>query len=455
MILYLLKVCIYQGVFLLGYHLILRNQTFFKVNRLYLLTSLIIAFALPLIPIQNELVVIDNSPIVEWIPTANSLEEIVWIRNAENLSISNRGLENPLLLAYFFGTAFLLFRFGYNFYKTFQLKNKHELIKSTNEMKVFRIPSPQPFSFFNWVYIPSKIWNTSNFKKVLAHERQHVHQRHSYDRVLIDFITALLWINPFMYLFKKWLLEVHEFEADAAAIDHCGDKVSYQMTLLDLATVSPKSGLVSFFNFSIIKRRIMMMNQKKSTKSAILRILIVAPAIIGISILFSFRPKEVSHLNVIGSMGDIYQLLEVQESGNIPSIFPVKVEENVRVKISSGFGMRMHPIEKVKKMHKGIDIAIAKGTPVIASASGTVEYVRNDPNGYGKHILIDHKSGFKTKYGQMDSYIVKVGQLVKKGEIVGYVGSSGKSTAPHLHYEVYKEGSHVNPSDYINDYKAQ
>ena len=128
-----------------------------------------------------------------------------------------------------------------------------------------------------------------------------------------------------------------------------------------------------------------------------------------------------------------------------PTISPLKGD----AKITSGFGMRLHPIHKVKKQHKGIDFKAAMGTPVYATSDGVVKKVGIMPKGYGQHIIIEHDDHFKTLYAQLSKMDVKVGDEVKRGDQIGAVGSSGMSTAPHLHYEVIKDGVRVDPEEYL------
>ncbi|MCB0704827.1 MAG: M23 family metallopeptidase [Saprospiraceae bacterium] len=133
-------------------------------------------------------------------------------------------------------------------------------------------------------------------------------------------------------------------------------------------------------------------------------------------------------------------------SADPPSIAPL----SGNWKISSGFGMRIHPFLKENRMHSGIDLPGKIGTPVLATGSGVVEQVEYSPETYGYHVKIRHDDHFQTLYAQMTENIeVKVGQKVEIGTIIGHVGNSGKSTAPHLHYEVLKDGVHVDPENYM------
>tara|TARA_B100000809_G_scaffold237763_1_gene257853 strand:- start:16408 stop:17379 length:972 start_codon:yes stop_codon:yes gene_type:complete len=135
---------------------------------------------------------------------------------------------------------------------------------------------------------------------------------------------------------------------------------------------------------------------------------------------------------------------------SIPAIQPVANKELKRM--ASGYGYRIHPIYKTRKYHWGMDFSAPKGTPIYATGNGKVEYAKRSKRGFGNHVKIDHGFGYKTLYGHMDTYIVRNGQKLKRGDLIGYVGSSGTSTAPHLHYEVHKAKRKVNPIYYyFND----
>ena len=134
----------------------------------------------------------------------------------------------------------------------------------------------------------------------------------------------------------------------------------------------------------------------------------------------------------------------------LPAIQPVSNKNLSRM--ASGYGYRIHPIYKTRKMHSGMDFSAKTGTPIYATGDGKVSKVRKSRRGYGNHVTIDHGYGYKTLYAHMTKYIVRKGQKVKRGEVIGYVGSTGTSVAPHLHYEVHKDGRKINPVNfYYND----
>ncbi len=149
------------------------------------------------------------------------------------------------------------------------------------------------------------------------------------------------------------------------------------------------------------------------------------------------------------SYDEIVELAENKEKlfAAIPAIQPVANEELIR--LASGFGYRVHPIYKVKKLHTGIDFSASIGTPIYATADGTIEDVNVSFSGYGKTLIIDHGYGLKTTYAHMHEFAVKEGEKVKRGQVIGYVGNTGTSTASHLHYEVIKNGSKINPVHYF------
>ena len=127
----------------------------------------------------------------------------------------------------------------------------------------------------------------------------------------------------------------------------------------------------------------------------------------------------------------------------IPAIQPVSNRDLDR--IASGFGMRIDPVYGTVKMHKGLDFTAPQGTPIYATGNGTIEVAGQTGDGFGNHVVINHGYGYETLYGHMYKVKVKVGEKVKRGEVIGWVGSSGKSTGPHCHYEVHINGQEVDP----------
>ena len=133
----------------------------------------------------------------------------------------------------------------------------------------------------------------------------------------------------------------------------------------------------------------------------------------------------------------------------LPSIQPVDNKDLKRM--VSGFGRRIHPVYKTITHHDGMDFAAATGTPIYATANGTIEKSTYDRGGYGKHVIINHGFGYKTLYAHMNEIKVSKGATVKRGDVIGYVGNTGLSVGPHLHYEVHYKGKKENPSFYYHN----
>ncbi len=131
----------------------------------------------------------------------------------------------------------------------------------------------------------------------------------------------------------------------------------------------------------------------------------------------------------------------------IPAIQPISNKQLSR--IASGFGFRIDPIYKTPKSHMGLDFAAPTGTPIYATSDGIIKFSGFSTNGYGNHVIISHGFGYETLYGHMVRVSATQGQQVKRGQVIGYVGSTGKSTGPHLHYEVHKSGVQVDPINFF------
>jgi hypothetical protein len=138
----------------------------------------------------------------------------------------------------------------------------------------------------------------------------------------------------------------------------------------------------------------------------------------------------------------------------IPAIQPISNKDLKRT--ASGWGYRIHPIYKIRKFHYGMDFTAPTGTEVYATGDGYIEFMESSKRGYGNKLVVNHGFGYKTLYAHLNSFNVKKGQKVKRGDVIGFIGNTGLSTAPHLHYEVILNGKKVNPVNYyFNDLSAE
>ena len=152
------------------------------------------------------------------------------------------------------------------------------------------------------------------------------------------------------------------------------------------------------------------------------------------------------------SFDEVFEMAKKKEEmlAAIPAIQPVSNKDLKRM--ASGYGYRIDPQYKVRKMHHGMDFTAPRGTPIYATGDGKILRVERKRTGYGKSVRVDHGYNYVTLYGHMSKINCKVGQVVKRGDVIGYVGNTGKSFGPHCHYEVRKNGKPINPANfYFND----
>lgn len=459
-IIYLVKVVLIQAIFFGCYLVLFRKSLKHGWNRLFLLTALISSFFIPLIETRSPLPVeqIRSEYVITWIQDSMVEFELIPFENSASDPFTSVLQLLPLL----YGLVVLLLLGRSVFYLLLlqKLKKTTAYVDKT-WFKLFKTSHNRSFSFFSNVFIPQSLFGSHAFDQVLTHECVHVKQRHSIDRLFLDFIVSLFWFNPFIYLYRNALIEIHEYQADEAVIKRFHDPVGYQEVLFTQLQSTSYSGLVSHFNFSMIKKRIVMMNTHKRKKGGwiyISALPVIATVIFAFSSKEAIDPIEKVGENIAGMLMPensnlgFFKLPDILESQDdfTPSISPVQKTDVTR--LTSGFGMRMHPIKNKEMMHRGVDFSCKVGTEIFATADGVIESAEEKFGGYGKQVVVKHGESFSTLYAQLSMIHVSKGDGVKKGDVIALSGNSGASTGPHLHYEVHKDGNPVDPLDYIKDY---
>ncbi len=174
------------------------------------------------------------------------------------------------------------------------------------------------------------------------------------------------------------------------------------------------------------------------------------PKEVTLTVVAQEKPKEEPKEEPKPAKKEVTTLVPLPEEGaSVPCITPLPKGKSI---ITSPFGTRMHPVLKVPKMHAGVDFGSGMNAEVYAAADGKVTLAQLN-NSYGEYVIIEHKNGYTSVYSHLTKYTVKVGQKVKKGEIIGYTGKTGRVTGPHLHYEVRLKGTPVNPDGYLTHKK--
>jgi len=512
-IIYILKSAMVLGLLYVLYFVLFRKETFHHLNRIFILGAMVISLVVPSLNIQLNKPVSHVENDFNYVNDAflDFSETVEYVKITTTKQVESYPVIVWLLLA---GMVISVFRVGFQLFSIYKNIKKYE-VKTFGKYNYVLIDRHySTHSFFNYIFVQKSEFKKKRMKEVLLHEQVHSDQLHSVDLLLIGFLSVLQWFNPFIYLFKRALVETHEFQADWAVIRQGIDKSQYQRLLLAHARSVVIAGLTSSFNQSIIKNRLKMMNKIKSGNKVVIKYLLVFPIVFFIGIVFAISQGKIENsiVEVISispegdsiagysdfaiievpmddqaefkadklyseNSSDIYMEghVSIKSKNNsykvnadnivyrekerrlyafsddyVPSISPIKDQDIL--KITSGFGMRMHPVLKKQMMHNGIDFSAKEGTEIVATANGTIRSANHDKN-YGNRVIIDHGNGFSTSYNQMQKWIVEPGKSVKKGEVIGYVGSTGMSTGPHLHYEIMKDGKFVDPDDYIEKSK--
>lgn len=407
------------------YWLFLRNLTFYKLNRVWLLAIIPLSILIPQIdvfPYGLEQYLTQNVDIY----VAHENELIVDSsseRTQEGVSINWSEISFRL---YSFVSTSVLLVFIMQLLKLLNLKRRLSITRKEKYTFVFLPEGSASFSFFNNIFIPHSYFLNGQFDPVVEHEKVHAKQKHSLDLLLAECFKACMWLNPLVYIMSKEIKTIHEYLVDEELLKKQVDLHDYVDMLMNHVFAKNIPSLVNGFKGSILKKRIIMMTSNPSKKYNKWLYLGILPMVL--VLIFAF-----------GSNGD--------QKDHVPMISPVK--QGGEVKITSGFGMRRHPISKERKMHTGVDLKAPIGTPVFATANGIVIKKDIQPDGYGKMIVVQHGKTYQTVYSQLSAFNVEAGDKVEQGQKIGAVGSSGRSTGPHLHYEVIKDGKKVNPQEYF------
>ena len=440
---YLIKVNLALVLCWALYWVAFRKLTFFRWNRFYLMGSLVISLLMPLLRLQwnNRMGVAAGIGGIDWAYVDHlASTPVSWTAHAEAWS------PIPVLLYSYAAVALIfLIRSGWKFRQLLRgLESSRRIVKG--RVKVYvqdqRMGS---FTLFRRIYLDRFSYeNPSSY--VLRHEMAHAVQLHSIDLLFMEILAALLWFNPLLFVLLRYIRENHEYLADRYARGDQNSLAEY-LECLKAETIRHFAPVpASYFKSSTIKKRIIMLTNHTSNKNHLWRYMGILPLVAVMLVLFhapSTRGQALSAMipelrtGVASSSG---------RAEAVPSVFPLP--EKYKQKITWGYDQEaIHPISKKKATHLGIDVAAPKGTPVKATGDGVVRKAVTE-KGWGKLVVIEHDQGFTTFYAHLDEIGVEPGMKVAVGQIIGKVGNTGQSTGPHLHYEVRKNGEHVNPAHY-------
>lgn len=419
-LIYISKVGIVFTLLTLAYFFFFRRLTFHTLNRAVLLSIIPLSLVLPLLNFGVHSPVYYDMDEIEWLEFG-AAETLLIAESA--VSDLNTDYWSYLSMIYWIGFAVSVVLLVINAIKLFHKMRSSRKIYSES-YTVLQSEVESTFSFFKWIFVPRQ-YNYQNDDPIIKHEFAHIKLLHTYDLLITEFFIAFTWFNPFGFLFRKLMQSVHEFQADEYVLSNSIKKSEYLSLMLDKLMNKDQFSFTSSFKSSTFKNRIEMITKNKSQKLATIRYAVIIPLIAMVLMSFS------------------------EGVGTIPSIKPI--EEGKYKKVSSEFGLRMHPIYKVEKFHPGIDFSTEMGTPIRATGNGVVSMVKINVGGHGMQIQIDHGSGFVTSYCNLSEFVIEQGQVVKQGELIAYSGNTGRSTGPHLHYEIRLNGKPQDPQDYFKE----
>ena len=269
-ILYLFESGVCLAFFYIVYWIFLKKETFFNLNRLFLVSSIGLSLIIPLIRISFPITFITSRPLLERTYSAGL---------TATPQTASLGVSDILLLIYFTGAGFLLLRFGFKLLLVFLLIRKNG-VQKCNGLKVVSIErNCSPFSFFNYVFISRSSVSDDDFQRIISHEMIHIKQYHSLDLIILELLTIYQWFNPFVWPYKGSLKETHEYLADDAVIAQGCNAAKYQLLIFEQYVGAKLFEFANNFNQSQIKRRITMLTKGKSKRWAKLKMLTMLPII--------------------------------------------------------------------------------------------------------------------------------------------------------------------------------
>lgn len=442
---YLFKLSICFGLLYFCFKLFLANDTFFRFNRYVILFGALICFILPFLKITLAKTSILQAPFA-------ALEELIFpydYPEIENLLVKNETALIPdtepvfspwiigLLCIYLAGIIINIFFLAKSILSMYKLINSGKKEKYGMYSLTVIGQDISPFSWRNNIVISAEDYKY-NSDEILAHEIAHIKSKHSYDLIFFELVGLVQWFNPAVWLLKRELKNIHEFQADTTALQSGIDATKYQLLLVKKAVGYSSYTLTNSFNHSKIKKRITMMLKEKSNKNGRLKLLLFLPA--ATLAMFTFARSEILKTE---------EETNSHESTNIFSepknySFPLK---NVR-KTPAPFGMRTHPASGKQFHHNGIDM-VGLGKDTIYAFYDGVILMAERQDGYGNVILISHEGGLESLYAHNSKNLVQAGDQVYSGMPIGITGNTGLSTGEHLHFEIRENGTPVNPEQFF------
>jgi TonB family protein len=318
------------AVFYLIYLVFLKKDTYFNRNRTFLTASILLSVIIPLIRIPLSSAPVALEPFIQ-------LDELLIRANSSTPSeaLSNIVTQNRLLSVYFAGVVIYLLVFFFRILQLGLWALKYEKGNYGNAKIISVKKDISPFSFFNWIFLPENKENDSGKDEIIFHEMIHVKQLHSFDIILTELLIAFQWFNPFAWLYRISLKEIHEYIADSKVLQKGYDSKNYMQLILNEIFGIQYFTMGSYFNNSIIKNRMIMMTKNKSSIFSNLKLLAIPPVVIALMLAFSCTKKEEKKVLKPDNSTEQIKTIEADDEGEI--FFIVEEMPDFQGKKEDGF----------------------------------------------------------------------------------------------------------------------
>lgn len=469
---FIVESLICSGLFMVLYRLMLAKKVSFRICRAYLIVTMVLSVTIPIMDVP--LYPSENlARLGEWtvfsfddfgaVPA--DLEEAVAVNhNSEAIKpessahITGKSIYLKLILTilYTLVVVISLALIANNTARIYRLRSKSKLTYEEDYTLAEHEDIKTPFSFIRTIFMGFN-YEPQERRQILTHEASHVRHRHSYERLFMSALRSVFWFNPFFWMAEKDLEEVQEWEADKDVLDEGWNLKTYRTTIFkQLFGYNPD--ITCGLNHSLTKQRFIMMTQSHRGKGTWIRLAATLPVIAATFFAFGCGTKQAEMTEVSTNLTDGTEATYIDMCP--PCDATVSNEFN-----AGGAG----------RSHTGIDYVLNEGDPVYATADGEVSAItRDDSNGL--MLTLKHADGYETRYAHLSTVYIyteisfegpnvrykKLGSIltdadhsdltvtgggkVYKGQLIGFAGSTGSATGPHLHFEVRKNGNPIDPS---------
>ena len=448
MFLYLFQTTLIFSTLFLVYKVWFSKFTFHSFNRYFLVCILPVSLVLPVL--VHLLPPIEQHPIEEIPQLFEHITTITTSSLSSTTAITKEDSSIPIdymtigYIIYCIGVGICVFRFLSSMRRLYRIKRQSVLIKK-DEYLIYESPVSTIFSYFHWIFVPK---GESYDALVIMHERAHILLRHSIDVLLTEIYIIFFWWNPLVYLFRKSLKSIHEYQADQYVLAKDVKTSAYLQLIAQSIAITKTNPLYNYFQTPILKKRIQMMTKNTSHYLLKLTYIVIVPLCILLVVAFT-KPRANNTIVVENNIdvGTATPHTAISATTAVPT-FAFPIEGSSREQITAFFNITIkEPKTKKRKVHTGIDIKAPLGTPIIATADGTV-FLSKEVGNWGNLLKIKHDDNYETWYAHLKDFEAHYGQSVKKGDVIGYVGMTGNTTGPHLHYELHHHKKSINPLDY-------